>query len=185
MHAATAQGYDTVQRVLHWLTVAMVLVMVSAGMAMTHEAFKPVQDQLYIVHKNGGVLLFLVLVVRLGWRLTHRPTPLPASIPSIHRRVSALTHALLYVLLFTMVTTGYLRVIGGGFPIEILNALGIPPLVPTMRETATIISAVHKATAYTLIVVIVVHVTAALQHALVEKDGVMERIWPPVAPKEG
>jgi cytochrome b561 len=88
----------------------------------------------------------------------------------------------LYVLLFALVVTGYVRVIGGGFPIELLNALGIPPLVPVMRDTATIVSAVHKFTAWALVVVTVVHVTAALQHALVEKDGVMQRIWPPIAP---
>ncbi|MFW5679229.1 MAG: cytochrome b, partial [Pseudomonadota bacterium] len=107
-----------------------------------------------------------------------------ASLPPIHRRVAAATHAALYVLLFTMVVTGYVRVVGGGFPIELLNALGVPPLVPEMRDTATMISAVHKFTAWALVVVAAVHVTAALQHALVEKDGVMQRIWPPVAPRD-
>ncbi len=185
MRTAGHEGYDTVQRVFHWLTVAWVLVMIPVGIAMTHDAFKPIQDQLFIVHKNGGTLLILVLVGRLAWRLTHPPTPLPASLPSIHRRVSKLTHALLYVLLFTMVITGYLRVVGGGFPIELLNFLGIPPLVPSLGDAATTLSAVHKFTAYALVVVAVIHVTAALQHALVQKDEVMQRIWPPVAPKGG
>ncbi|TVQ36453.1 MAG: cytochrome b [Geminicoccaceae bacterium] len=176
------EGYDTVQRMLHWLTVAFLLVLIPVGIAMTHPAFRPLQDTLFIIHKNGGVLLFLVLVARVGWRLTHRPSPQPAELPTIHRRVAAFTHFMLYVLLFTMVITGYLRVVGGGFPIELLDALGIPPLIGTMRETATIISAVHKFTAYALVVVIVVHVTAAIQHALVHRNSVMQRIWPPIAP---
>ncbi len=179
----SATGYDTVQRTLHWLTVAWVMVMVPVGIAMTHAAFRPLQDTLFIIHKNGGVLLGLILVARLAWRLTHRPTPLPASVPPVQRRLSAATHVLLYALLFGMVVTGYLRVVGGGFPIELLNLLGIPPLVGSLGDTATTLSAVHKFLAYTLVVTATIHVTAALHHAVVERDGVMQRIWPPVAPK--
>lgn len=175
-----AKGYATVQRLLHWITVLFVLAMIPAGIAMTHKAFAPVQDLLFVVHKNGGVILGLLLVARLGWRLTHRPDPLPASMPLVQRRVAALIHGLLYVLLLTMVTSGYLRVVGGGFPIELLNALGIPPLVPNLGAAATISSAVHKFASYALVAVVMVHVTAALQHALVARDGVMQRIWPPV-----
>ena len=179
----SAAGYGTVARMLHWLTVLLVAIMLGAGIAMTSEGFAAWGDQLFILHKNLGVIVFVVIVIRLAWRLFNKPAPLPATLSDRERRIAAVSHALLYILLLAMTITGYLRVVGGGFPIEMLNALGVPPLVSRMDEIATILSVVHKFTAYLLVAVIATHVTAALHHALIAQNTVMKRIWPPVAPR--
>lgn len=171
-------GYGSLARILHWTTVLAVMVMIPVGMAMTSEGFEAIGDQLYIVHKNLGVLILLLIAVRLAWRLTHPPTPLPDSVPPLQRRIAGTTHALLYALLLIMPVTGYIRTVGGDFPIELLNALGVPPLVPVMEETAKIVSVIHKFSAYALLALITAHVTAALHHALIDRDGIFSRIWP-------
>ncbi len=178
-------GHDTLARLLHWMTVAALAIMIPVGMAMTSAGFGAIGDELYIVHKNLGVIILLLVAFRIAWRLIRRPEPLPASVPPLQRRIAGTTHALLYVFLLIMPITGYIRTVGGDFPIELLDALGMPPLVPVMEDTAEVFSVIHKFSAYAMLVLISAHVTAAFQHALIHRDGVMGRIWPPVATRKG
>lgn len=177
-------GHGTTMRVLHWLVAALVLLMIPAGLVMVREGLgRGLQDALYLFHKNVGSLLILVVVLRLAWRLTHQPPDLPASMPGWQRRAAAASHVALYVLLIAMPVSGYVRVRAGGFPVEALDAMGVPTLVPEWKALADAASTFHAIAAFTLIGVIVIHVGAALHHALIRRDGVWQRMWPPVAPR--
>jgi cytochrome b561 len=68
----------------------------------------------------------------------------------------------------------------GGFPIEGLNALSIPPLFPKSEAVAATASAIHAAAKNLLIVLIALHIGAASYHGLIRRDGVFSRIWPPI-----
>ena len=85
----------------------------------------------------------------------------------------------LYALLLTMAVSGYVRVTTGGFPIESLNALGIPPLLAKNEPLAKAAKAVHATCALGLIALIAIHVAAASYHGIVRRDGVFSRMWPP------
>jgi cytochrome b561 len=175
--------HGTVTRLFHWVIALGVFIMIPVGIAMTSEGFGDVGDELYILHKGLGSILLVLVVLRVLWRLVHKPPPPPPSMSVTQRRLAATTHAFLYVLLVTMTVTGYVRVSTGGFPIEFLDMLGIPTFLPRMDELSTRLSVVHKFTAYILAATIAAHVAAAVHHALFEKDGIFSRIWPPVGGK--
>ena len=78
-----------------------------------------------------------------------------------------------------MVVSGYVRVTTGGFPIELLEALGIPPLLSKAETVSQTAKAIHAAAKTGLIVLIALHVAAAAFHGLVLRDGVFQRMWPP------
>lgn len=90
------------------------------------------------------------------------------------------THWGLYVLLLVQTVSGYLRTVAGNFPIEILEVVGIPPLLSEMPELERAMLLVHTASAYILTAAIAAHVSAAVYHAITENDGILRRIWPPV-----
>ena len=136
-------------------------------------------DAIYIFHKGLGAVLLVVVFARVLWRLTHRPPPLPETIPELERRIAGQTHAFMYVLMVVAVVTGYVHVIGLGFPIELLDWVGVPPLIPRMERIAVISSFVHRFTVIILIGVIAVHVAEVLRHHLIVKDGILGRMWPP------
>ena len=69
---------------------------------------------------------------------------------------------------------------GDGYPIEMLDALGIPPLVTGIPEIAHVMMVVHAVAAYTLVALVAAHLAASVHHGLGEPDGVLARIWPPV-----
>ncbi|WP_295042856.1 cytochrome b/b6 domain-containing protein [uncultured Paracoccus sp.] len=173
-------GYRPPARWLHWIIAAAVLLMIPAGLIMTREGIaRPVQDGLFLFHKNIGVLLIPVILARIAYRLTHRPPPLPPSIPGWQRRAAALSHGLLYVLLVVMPASGFVRVRAGGFPVELLDRLGAGPWLGKSERLADIAQGVHAMAAFALIAILAVHIAAAAQHALIRRDGVWSRIWPP------
>lgn len=171
--------YGLVSRLFHWITVLLVLVMIPVGLTMIQEIPRPTQDRLFILHKGLGPVVLVVVLLRLAWRATHPAPPLPADLPAAQRLAASLVHAGLYVLLLVMAISGYVRVTTGGFPIEALDAIGIPPLLPKDEAVAKIAQRVHATAIVGLLALIALHVGAAAFHGLVRRDGIVARMWPP------
>ena len=179
----TAQrDYGTGARLFHWVTAVLVAVQVGAGVAMTTEAIAALNDAVFILHKGLGCVFLPLMGLRLAWKLAHPVAALPAAAPAPQRRLAALTHNALYGLLFVLPVSGYLRTVGDGYPIELLDALGIPPLVSGIPEIARVLMVVHAAAAYLLVALVAAHLAASVHHGLSERDGVLARIWPPLRP---
>lgn len=173
--------YATPARLFHWLTAVVVFLMIPAGFVMIQEGLsRQLQNTLFIFHKNVGVAVFVIVAARLVYRMVRPPPALPDSMPDWQARISGATHAALYALLFIMPVAGYVRVRAGGFPIEALDALGIPALVPRSEALASAAKTVHFLGAYAISALIALHVAAALYHGVVRRDGVFSRMWPPI-----
>ncbi len=171
-------GYGVAARIFHWLAVLLIFVTIPVGFLMTQGLPRSVQDPMFALHKTIGVTLLILMLARLAWRIGHGAPP-PAPMPRTQQIAAATVHWTLYVLVIAMAVTGYTRVAAGGFPIEILNALGVPPLLAKNEVLASAAKSAHASIAIVLIVVIAGHVAAAAYHALVRKDRVASRIWPP------
>lgn len=187
----TVQRYGAGFCFFHWLVVLLFLAQIPAGIAMVVPAMigdfaalpgveQSTIDTLYIFHKGLGAVLIVVILARVLWRLTHRAPPMPESIPPLERRIAGWTYAFMYVLMVVAAVSGYVHVIGLGFPIELLDALGVPPLIPRMERLAVISSFVHRFTVFILVGVVGVHVAEVLRHHWVVKDGILGRMWPPI-----
>lgn len=174
------EGYRRPARWLHWITAVLVLLMIPAGLIMVQQGLpRPLQDTLFIFHKNTGVILFLLIVLRLIYRWRHKPPPLPDDMPVWQSQAAGLTHLALYALLVLMPVSGYIRVRADHFPIEGLDALGMGTLMPKSEILAATAQAVHVICAFLLIAILALHIAAALQHALLRRDGIWSRMWPP------
>jgi cytochrome b561 len=171
--------YRPPARLMHWLTALILVATIPAGVTMVQEGLaRPTQDALYIFHKNAGVVIFLLVLARLAYRAANPPPGLPPNVSDGQRRIAGLTHAALYLLLLVMAVSGYIRVKAGGFPLESLDALGIPSLVPRSDALAETAKTVHFWARFPLVLLILMHVGAALFHLLVRRDGVFARMWP-------
>ena len=174
------RGYGTVARVLHWVVALLVVLQIPAGIAMTSEPLAAYADPLYVFHKGSGAVLLVLVLARAAWRLTHPAPAFPAFMPPLEQRIAGATHVAIYVLLVTMVVSGYVRTIGDGFPIELLDALGIPPLIAQMPRLARAMLVVHQFAVVALVGLVAVHVSAVMRHHMIEGNPVLARMWPPV-----
>jgi len=173
------QVYKPAARFLHWLTAILIIATFPVGVAMVDGGFaRPVQDTLYILHKNAGVIILLLVLARLAYRAANPAPPLPDSVPGWQRQIAHLTHWLLYGLVIVMAVSGYIRVKAAGFPLEGLDALGLPSLVPQSKPLAETAKWIHGTARFVLFALILTHVGAALYHAVVKRDGVFSRMWP-------
>jgi cytochrome b561 len=176
----TSDRYKLPARLLHWIMALMVLGMVPVGFLMLNDALgRELRNAMFISHKNLGTVLLILIVVRLIYRWLNPPRLKPVDLHPIQEFAAKMTHVGLYALLLIMPLSGYIRVRAGGFPIEALDALGIPALVPRSDALAEVAKAVHLYAAYAIIALIALHIVAAAFHSMVLRDGIVSRMWPP------
>ena len=176
---SSAAAYKPVAKVFHWVTALLVLLTIPVALIMTTPGIeRSLQDPLFLFHKNIGVVLLVLVAARLAYRLFNPPPPLPHDMPHSQRFIAEATHWLLYGLLLAMAISGFIRVTAAGFPLEVFDRFGIQNLVPRSETLADTAKQIHAVLRFPLIALIVLHISAALYHAIVKRDGVARRMMP-------
>lgn len=174
--------YTAVAMLLHWLLALVILGMFAMGLYMSDLPFSPLRLKLYNWHKWAGVTFLALTVLRLVWRVTHRPPPLPRTIeqamPGWQMRAYHATHHLLYVLFFAVPLIGWAYSSAAGFPIVWFGVLPLPDFVPASKELAEMIKPLHGLSAFALVGLAGLHVAAALKHHWIDRDGLLSRMLP-------
>ncbi len=162
-------------RILHWLMAAMVIAMLFIGAGMVSTVGQA-HAWLIAWHEPLGIAILLLVLVRIVVRLTHRPPPLPSDMPDWQKHAATLSHYLLYFLLLLMPLLGWSMLSAAGYPIQILGGLHLPPIMPHNLALYTVLRNAHSFFAYLLFLTFLLHLAAALFHALIRKDGVFRSI---------
>ena len=183
--AAQPKRYSTVAIVLHWLLALVIMVMFAVGIYMTDLPFSPLRLKLYNWHKWAGVTFLALTVLRLLWRMTHRPPALPVAVtrtmPGWQTRAYHATHHLMYALFFAVPLVGWAYSSAAGFPIVLFGQIPLPDLLPASKELADLVKPLHKLSALTLMTLAALHIAAALKHQWVDRDGLLTRMLPKYA----
>jgi len=177
--------YHPVAILLHWTIALGILALIAIGLAMTHLGLAPMQKfELYQLHKSIGVTVLLAVLLRILWRLTHRPPPLPA-MPPLERAAAEGTHALLYVLMLVIPLSGWALVSVSPFNLPTVlyglvpwPHLPVLPDLPNKGQVEAVAKFIHGKLAWMLAALIALHAAAALRHQFVLRNGVLDRILP-------
>lgn len=175
--------YTRVAIVLHWLSALCVLGLIGMGLLMVHGDLAPLHRfQLYQWHKSVGITVLLLTVLRLAWRLGHKPPAHPDGMPARERRAAAVAHLTLYGLLVGLPLVGWALVSLSPFAIPTVLFGRIPwphlPLSGLVDPAAgeAVMKRVHAYGAWFLGLLVLLHVGAALRHHWVLRDGVLRRM---------
>lgn len=173
----TTQRYGLITIALHWLVTIAVFGMFGLGWWMTElTLYHPWYYKAPALHKSIGLLLFMVMVLRLVWRLIN-PHPDPLATHSRFERVAArLVHGMLYLLLFAVMISGYLISTADGRPIEIFGVVSIPAIITSIPNQEDVAGAIHLILAVVLIALALLHAAAALKHHFVDRDNTLRRM---------
>jgi cytochrome b561 len=174
--------YSLTAIVLHWVLGFAILGIFAVGLYMTDLPFSPTRLKLYNWHKWAGIVILALSLVRLLWRLTHRPPALPAKVadamPAWQRWAHHGTHHALYLLFFLVPLIGWAYSSAAGFPIVVFGAIPLPDFVPVDKALADMIKPFHELSAFALIGLALLHIAAALKHQWVDRDGLIGRMLP-------
>jgi len=144
MDSNEVRRYDTTAISLHWLIAVLLIGLLALGKYMTGlEEADPLRYTLTQWHKSFGIAVLLLAVVRVIWRLIHKPPALPANTLTFERIGSHLTHLAMYVLMVVIPVSGWV---------------------------------IHDWLGNTLLVLVLMHVAAALLHQFVHKDRLINRM---------
>jgi cytochrome b561 len=169
--------YGTTAKFFHWSIVALLVVQYLIGWFMPdiHRDMKP--GDAMTLHISIGIVILTLIVLRFVWRLTHPIAP-ESSLPTWQRVTSEGVHWLLYALVLVTTLTGWAFASFRGWSISLFFAIPLPMLSAEGSETGRAIGRLHETMEWALLIVIAVHVSAALLHVFYYRDRVMQRMLP-------
>ncbi len=184
--AAGPQRYTGVAMALHWLIALGIVAQLSLGLAMTKIAMARMTEfQLYQLHKSIGITVLLLVLLRVLWRLGHRPPALPDALPAIERVAAKGTHWVLYLFMLGLPITGWMLVSVSPYNLPTVLFGRIPwPHLPIFTDVEDkgpiedVMKAVHAYAAWVLVAIVAVHSAAALRHHFIKRDDVLRRMLP-------
>lgn len=188
--ANTDRSWGWPARLLHWLMALLIAGMLAFGFYLTNAFNDGDLAKLGLVqtHKSLGFVVFALASIRVIWRVLN-PTPsLPTAMSALERMAAKLGHLALYVLMFALPVTGWLGASASpyndvdAYPMQIRNMVfglfEMPDPYPVgSHELSDVFMTAHGICAAALVVVLAGHAGAALKHAMIDKDGVLRRMW--------
>jgi cytochrome b561 len=180
-HSGTKPGYTGTAKALHWIILALLIVQFILAWTMPDIRRDTKPDTLINLHLSFGMLILAVVIVRLGWRMTHLQPPPEAGTPAWQVQSSSIVHWLLYVLLVVVPILGWVNASWRGFPVVLFGLFELPKLLATRALGWAWTGDVHGLLAnYAVLALVGLHTAAALYHHFVRRDGVLQRMLPGV-----
>lgn len=173
--------YSAVAIALHWLIALAIVGLVVIGIVMTGLPDTELARKfaLYQLHKSLGITVLALSLLRLAWRLTHRPPPLPDTLKPWERRAARATHIGFYGLIIVIPLLGWAMVSASPYNIPTVLWGVIPwPHLPVPKPAFEAFRAGHVLLAFGAVALLVLHVAAALKHHYILRDDVLARMLP-------
>jgi cytochrome b561 len=182
-----ARRYNRVAMVLHWIIAALIVLQACLGWYMNEILgdHSPARPPVVGLHISVGLTILMLVIVRIGWRLTNPPPPLPAGLAPWERILSGTVHTLFYILMLALPLTGWAVVSAGKHP---LLFWGVPwPKIPGLtglsRDQHHLLSHTHVfILMWILVISWFLHVGGALKHQF-DGNPVLWRMIPFLKPR--
>lgn len=173
----TRQQLTRTSVALHWLVAISMIGMLGFGLYLDDMERGDAKTALLNLHKSFGSLILFLVMIRIWWRVRQGALEPLGDHPRWREIAAKASHHILLFATVAMPLTGFIRSLGRGRPIEIFGFPFIPQLLAEKNDTISAIGSVgHTVIAYTAMLVICLHVAAALQHHLIARDGTLRRM---------
>jgi cytochrome b561 len=174
---SSAHQYGAVAQLLHWAVVVLIVwQIVLAGLA--EDASSLLQKaKLLTTHKSLGMTIFMLAVLRLLWRFA-TGAPEPATGPRWQQRLATVTHGLLYALILLTPLMGWMMSSAKNYSVSWFGVFTWPDLVAPSESRYELLHTLHEGMARTMVILVFLHIGAALKHHFVDKDNVLRRMLP-------
>jgi cellulose synthase/poly-beta-1,6-N-acetylglucosamine synthase-like glycosyltransferase/cytochrome b561 len=180
--------YTGVAIALHWLIA--VFIAINVGLALSVDflpdsAVRPVID----LHKSFGITVLGLVILRVLWRVSHRPPALPAQYSPWERLSAHGVHYLLYALMLALPLSGWLHDSAwrdaATHPMRLFWLFDWPRLQFIMTLPAelkeqlhTRFGQLHTWLGYGLYGLFALHVGGALKHQWLDREAELQRMLP-------
>lgn len=171
-------SYTAIAKLFHWGMALLFVGLITLGFVMTDMSLSPEKLQYYAWHKWAGVTVFMLVWLRLGWRVFNPPPAYPDTMSPLLQRIAHLVHVALYGLMVVIPVSGWLLSSAKGVQTVWLGVLPLPDLLEKDKELGHLLHEVHEALNFVLLFLLAGHVAAALKHHWIDKDDILKRMLP-------
>lgn len=176
--APSARRFDAVTITLHWATVILIVGMFASVWALSFATGGDQATGLLTLHRSLGLTVWAVVCCRLVWRVRFAILPpFPSAMSKLQQRAARLSEYALYALLLLQPLTGLVQSLTRGRPFH-LFVFEAPKLMAKDKPLTALLNQIHGLTAWVLLGLIGLHVTAALFHRFVLHDEVLSSMLP-------
>lgn len=174
----TENSYGMVTLILHWGMAVIIVALLVLGLYMTRVPVSPLKFKLYGWHKEVGILILMLAMIRVVWWSANILPVLPATLPRWQKMAAHAVHAAFYVFMFLLPLSGWLMSSAAGFPVSFFGWFLLPDLITPHEGWRVLLSETHEWLGYGLIATFCAHVGAALKHHFINKDNILRRMLP-------
>lgn len=172
-----APRYTKVAIWLHWAIGLAVIANIGLAM-LTEDMPRETHRTAMSIHKALGIAILGLTVLRILWRLGHKPPPLPAATPAWQRPVSKLVHFLFYALLILLPLSGWVWMSAADRPIDFFGLFTVPSIASPSKSLADTLHERHEVLGLAMLALAAIHILAALKHQFVDRTGLIGRMNP-------
>lgn len=178
MNDVVANRYSRPTIALHWL---VLLLMVVVYACMELRGFAPrgsaLRDAMKTVHFQAGLLVWVLVWVRLAFRLRGPTPPIVPAPPAWQSALGHLVHVALYGLMIAMPLIGWGILSAEGKAVNLLG-IGLPALVAPSHDLAEQLEGWHETIANLGYALVALHAAAAVAHHHLVGDNTLRRMLP-------
>ena len=172
----TENSYGSIAKILHWVIGLFIIGLIAVGFTMSSMDPSPEKFELYGMHKAFGVIVLCLIAIRILWRITNATVQATEGVPPILQLAAKAGHLLLYIFMLVMPISGVLMSRFSGYPISIFEIFTIPAASEKSPELAKLFHTTHGYAAWGFVILITVHILAALYHHFIRKDDTLVRM---------
>lgn len=172
------QHYGVVSMCFHWIMALIIFCVLGLGLYVEDLPLSPQKLQYIGWHKALGIMVLVLVALRLGWKITQIRPALSPALGKYMILAANMGHMALYGCMISLPISGWCMSSAAGFPVSVFGWFTLPALMEPNKQMRHVLADVHEALAYGLIVLIILHVLAALMHHYIHKDTVLRRMLP-------
>lgn len=171
----TESRYGAMAIIFHWVMAVLIILLVAVGLYMTRIPISLAKLKLYGWHKEWGLLVLALVMLRIVWRFSN-VTPLLTGLPWWEKLAAQTVHWAFYGFMFALPVTGWLLTSAAGLPPSFFGLGVLPSLVAPNSHLQAVLTTIHQYLSYALILAFCAHVGAALKHHFINKDDILRRM---------
>lgn len=181
------ERYTRIAIVFHWVIAAFVVTNIALAWTFKIWDDRPWTQSVTNTHKTIGITVLGLALMRLLWRIAHRPPPLSPAIPRWQAVAARTGHAALYFLIIAMPLSGWIYdsawEYAADVPIDFFGLFEMPriawvadmPAGPK-KEVDELFHHVHEWLSYLLYVLLAAHLAGALKHQYFDRIPTLQRM---------
>lgn len=154
----------------------LIIGMLTLGLIMVRMPISLEKLKFYGWHKEVGILILELVILRIIWRLYNILPELPKQMPMLEKLAARSAHLLFYGFMIVMPLTGWLMSSAAGLQVSFFGLFLLPNLIGPDPSMMHFLQGVHGWLGYSLIALIGLHTAAALKHHFINKDDVLRRM---------